>query len=346
MARIFFSDANSADNYFRSLKEKSGLSWKLLAKEFGFSNRQFCDWRARRSSFPMTVADFVRNKFGLELPSEVITKEDNWHIKDAARKGAKRRFELYGEFGTPEGRRRGGLNSIKTHKIRNTGIFQAKKIMRPRFSSGLAEIIGILMGDGGITKGQVRVTLNSVTDKQYASYITSLLSRTFRVNVSVVKRKDQLAIDLLMSSVKLVGFLNKRGLLIGNKLKQGLDVPPWINFRKAWQRACLRGLFDTDGCTYIDHHVINNKNYANPGLAFTSYSKNLCNSYARILKLLSFSPTLTTKKRVLLRKEKEIVRFFEEIKPSNIHHWNVYNKFLEEYRSGYNGTASKAVVSH
>lgn len=344
MARIFFPDANSADNYFCSLKEKSGLSWELLAVEFGFSNRQFCDWRARRCSFPGVVADFAKNKYGLNLPLEIFTKEDNWHIKDAARKGARRRFELYGELGTPEGRRKGGINSQRTHKIRNTGIFQAKKITRPRLGSRFAEIIGALIGDGGITKGQVRITLNSVTDKQYASYLIDLLSKTFGIGVSVVKRKNQLAIDLLMSSTKLVDFLNKRGLLIGNKLKQGLDIPRWVNTREAWQRACLRGLFDTDGCTYTDHHLINNKTYVNPGLAFTSYSKNLRNSYARILKLLSFSPTLTTRKRVLLRREIEIVRFFEEIKPKNSRHWNVYNKFLEEYRSGYNGTASKAVV--
>ena len=153
-------------------------------------------------------------------------------------------------------------------------------------------------------------------------------------------------IDLVMSSKRLVNFLNRKGLLIGNKIKQGLDIPPWINSRKTWQRACLRGLFDTDGCTYIDHHVINGRSYANIGLSFTTYSENLYDNYARILRLLMFSPTQSAGKRVLLRRENEVVRFFTEIRPKNSRHWKIYNQFLEEYRSGYNGTASKAVVSH
>lgn len=345
MTRIFFPNSNSANNYFCTLKEKSKLSWKLLAIKLNISDRQLRDWKANKCSFPGSVANFVKTKYGLELPLEISAKKDNWHVKDAARKGARRRFEIYGDFGTLEGRIKGGTNSIKTHKIRGTGFFLVKKIKRPRPCAKLAEIIGVLIGDGGITNRQVRVSLNSKTDKLYANYLTNLFYGTFGISVSTVNRNRQLSIDLVMSSKKLVNYLNRKGLPIGNKIKQGLDVPRWVNNRKAWQKACLRGLFDTDGCTYIDHHLINGKVYANLGLSFTTYSRNLFDNYARILRHLSFSPTQTTNKRVILRREREVARFFKEIKPKNIRHWNVYYKFLEEYRSGYNGTASKAVVS-
>jgi len=115
--------AHKKKRHFCSLKEESKLSWKLLATKFGISNRQFCDWRACRCSFPKSVADFIKTQYNLEVPSEVSVKEDNWHVKDAARKGAQRHFEIYGNFGTSEGRRRGGINSLKTHKIKNTGFF-------------------------------------------------------------------------------------------------------------------------------------------------------------------------------------------------------------------------------
>ena len=46
-----------------------------------------------------------------------------------------------------------------------------KKIKRPYSCSKLAEIIGVLMGDGGITKKQVRISLNSITDRLYVSYL-------------------------------------------------------------------------------------------------------------------------------------------------------------------------------
>lgn len=346
MARIFFANRSIANSYFRTLKEKSKLSWKLLAIKLGISDRQLRDWKANKYSLPESVTKFAKNQYGLKTPLEVSVRVNNWHVIDAARKGAQRRFEMYGELSTPEGRRRGGLNSLKTHKSKNTGFLLAKKIKRPRFCSKLAEIIGILMGDGGMTNMQIRISLNSITDNPYASYLSTLFRETFGISASTVNRNNELSTDLVLSSKRLVNFLNRKGLPIGNKIRHGLDIPRWINNRKSWQKACLRGLFDTDGCTYIDYHKVNGKNYANLGLSFATHSTNLLENYARVLRHLSFSPTLTTRKRVVLRREREVVRFFEEIKPKNIRHWNIYKKFLEEYRSGYNGTASKAVVSH
>lgn len=37
--------------------------------------------------------------------------DDFWYVTKGARKGALRRLELYGDLGTPEGRRKGGINS-------------------------------------------------------------------------------------------------------------------------------------------------------------------------------------------------------------------------------------------
>ena len=127
-----------------------------------------------------------------------------------------------------------------------TGFFQAKIIKRPTKSENLAEVFGALMGDGGITRRQVRVTLNSVTDADYIRHLQRLLKNLFVIKVVVVPRKGR-AIDLLMSSRKLVVFLQNRGLIVGDKLKHGLDIPNWINERRVWQKACIRGLFDTDG---------------------------------------------------------------------------------------------------
>ncbi len=107
----------------------------------------------------------------------------------------------------------------------------------------------------------------------------------------------------------------------------------------------MRGLLDTDGCTYIDHHKYKGKVYGHIGLAFTSYSSYLLESIAKILKDLGYSPTISTKLRVLLRREKEVLRFFQEFKPSNPRHYDKLREFLEEYRSGRNGAASKAAVA-
>ena len=131
---------------------------------------------------------------------------------------------------------------------------------------------------------------------------------------------------------------------IGNKIKQNINIPDWINQRKSWQLACLRGLFDTDGRTYIDHHFYKDKRYGSMGVAFTSYSADLLQSINTILKNLGYSPTISTKWRVLLRRDRDIFKFFQECKPKSKRHSKKLKEFLEEYRSGRNGPASKAAV--
>lgn len=345
MDRIFFSTAEDRNIYFSSLKKISGLSWCLLAKEIKISNRQLTDWRKGVYSLPKSYAELFEIKFELRLPKDVFIKEDKWHLQEAAKAGGRKRIELYGSPGTPEGRRKGGINSINTHILNNTGFNVSKPILVPNKNEDLAEVIGAIMGDGGMSTMQIQITLNFFTDKEYACYLKNLLEKLFGVSVSLIEREKNSTVVLLISSKKAVSFLHKNGLLIGNKIKQNIDFPGWINQRKAWQRACLRGLFDTDGCTYIDHHHYKTKQYGNIAVAITSYSASLLQSIYKALDNLNFHPTITSKNTVLLRREKEVYRFFREIKPSNKRHFKKLKEFLEEYRSGRNGAVSKAVVA-
>lgn len=344
MGRIFFSEVDR-DLYFSSLKKLSGLSWNSLAKSIEISDRQLRDWKKGIYSIPESYAKRFESKFGLGLPRNIVIKETNWHIRAAAKLGGKRRFELHGSPGTPEGRRKGGINSIKIHQLSNTGFKVSKTILIPNKNEGLAEAIGAIMGDGSLSPMQLQVSLNIKTDRDYANYLKNLFERLFKIQVSIHEREQYSTITLVASSNKLVSFLNINGLPIGNKIMQNIDIPDWIHQRKAWQRACLRGLFDTDGCTYIDRHRYKMKLYGHIGVAFTSYSPPLLQSINKALNDLNYHPTLTTKMRVLLRQEKEIFKFFQEIKPSNIRHFNKLKEFLEEYRSGRNGAVSKTAVA-
>ncbi len=230
MARIFFSDPLSRQNYFNTLKEVSQLAWDNIAKECKVSLRHLTDLKRGKYSLSQLKADLIREKFGVELPQNIVVKEDNWHISLAATLGGQRYFELYGPPpATKESRRKGGFNSRKTHKLHHTGfIVVAKTIVKAAKNARLAEIIGAFMGDGGLTLKQACITLNFKTDKQYALYLRDLIERLFKINVSLLERPHRSTIDVVVSSVKLVSFLNGKGLPIWNKLKQGLYVPKWI----------------------------------------------------------------------------------------------------------------------
>lgn len=346
MPRIFFPSPQSRQTYFDSIKKSSQLPWRQIASLCKISFRHLSDLKRGKYSLSQSKADFILEKFYVRLPKDVIIKEDKWHILTAAKLGGQRHFELYGPpVATKETRSRGGINSLKTHKLQNIGFVVAKNIARVSENIKLAEIVGAFMGDGGLTRRQACITLNYKTDRRYAYYLKSLIEKTFKINVSLLEEPHRSTFKVVVNSVKFVAFLYNKGLPIGDKLRNGLDIPKWIYKRKSWQQACLRGLLDTDGCTYIDHHKYKDKTYGHIGIAFTSYSVSLLSNIWKILKNLGYSPTVSTKLRVLLRREKEVLRFFQEFKPSNSRHYDKLREFLEEYRSGCNGAASKAAVA-
>lgn len=345
MARVLFLSKISREDYFRSLKKLSGTSWQVLAKKLNVSNRHFIDYRKGISTFPEFISKVIEEQLVLKLPKDILIKKDYWHIKQAASMGGIRRFELYGALGTKESRRKGGFNSLKTHLIKNTGFVIAKKISLPKKTVRLAEIVGVLMGDGSMATRQIHIYLDLKADREYAKYLQGLTEEVFGLKVNISKREDESTLVLRINSVKLVYFLRRIGLPIGNKIKQGLDIPSWIKMHRSWQIACLRGLFDTDGCTYIDYHKYKDKIYKHICVAFTTYSPNLLQSMYNTLRYLRYSPTVSSKRNILLRKESEVLRFFQEFKPSNNKHHEKLKEFLERYRSGYNGIASKAIVA-
>ena len=345
MPRLIFPPDKQAE-FLRSVKGASQLNSNKLGPLCEVTGRTFRDWMRGKYSISEKAGNFLSGKYSVPLPSDIKVEQDYWYVSRGAKKGALRRMELYGRsFGTPEGRRKGGLNSIKSHKLLATGFYTRKNVFTPRKTEPLAELIGAAMGDGGINPCQLKIYLNIKTDKQYSLYLKILIETLFKITVSVKERPKDSLIILYANSVKLVKILHRLGLPIGDKLKQGLDVPKWIYQKRSWQIACLRGLLDTDGCTYIDHHTYKDKIYGHLGIAFTSYSPKLLTSMYGILSRLGYNPTRTTKNRVLLRREDEIYRFFKEFKPSNKRHYAILSRFLEEYRSGYNGIASKAFVA-
>jgi hypothetical protein len=73
-----------------------------------------------------------------------------------------------------------------------------KTITIPQESVDLAELIGIIFGDGGIGNDwQLVISLNSKLDKDYAVYIVALTEKLFHLKVAVRKRPNQTPLFLL-----------------------------------------------------------------------------------------------------------------------------------------------------
>ena len=108
-------------------------------------------------------------------------------------------------------------------------------------------------------------------------------------------------------------------------------MPVWISQNRDYQKAFLRGLFDTDGCVYLDRHIIKGKTYRNIGWTFTSRADTLRAEVYEALITLGFSPTLTAPHHsIFLRRKNDIGKYFEEIGTHNKKHRDRYQSFLNQ----------------
>lgn len=254
------------------------------------------------------------------------------HLRRIARAGGLARVRLHGNPGTSAGRRLGGLHAYAINKQLNNRFNNLKIIPRVRHSKSLAELLGILAGDGHLSKYQVTVTTNSETDYVHARFVQKMFRKIFDVTPSIKLRSGTRALTVCLSSKAACNLLYKFGMPYGHKIKNIRKIPDWIQNNSRYRIAFIRGLFDTDGCFYIDKHVIKSKLYENPGMNFRNYSLPLLFFFESVLTNLNLFPTTTSKYSVVLRKEKNIVKYFREVGSSNPKH---LKKFYQYFKAKY-----------
>src|SRR3989338_5038884 len=235
----------------------------------------------------------------------------------AGRLGGLARVAIHGNPGTTIGRRLGGLHSLKTHQLRNTGFKMLKLVRLPPHSTDLAELLGILAGDGHVDTYKVTMTTNSNTDLEHARHTSILFKKLFHVDAPIKFKKAKNACMVVVSSRAICDFLVKNGMIRGNKVKLQLSVPPWVRSRRNYRLAFLRGIFDTDGCVYVDVHKIKGRTYKNVGMAFTNRSLPLLVGFKKSLERIGLHPTQKSKYTVFLRRERDIQRYFAVVGSSN-----------------------------
>jgi DNA-binding transcriptional regulator WhiA len=191
----------------------------------------------------------------------------------------------------------------------------------PSYSEMLAELFGILLGDGHISHFQVTVTLGT-KEESYAEYVRFLMESLFQTHARIATRKSGYRIVYLGSTV-ITQHLFEEGL-VSNKVASQVDVPKWIFTDKKFMSAFLRGFFDTDGSVYKLKFGIQ--------ISFCNKSLPLLNSLQTMLIELGYRPSaVSVKKAVYLTRRRDIERFFTEIKPANSKHCRRYADIVKQY---------------
>lgn len=179
-----------------------------------------------------------------------------------------------------------------------------------RYSEKLAEFTGIMVGDGHISPTQLVVTVNK-NETDYLEYLKELIKSLFNVEAHKIEKKNKGAIDIYIGSTELVRLFLQMGLAM-NKVREQVDVPSWIKTKKIYAERFLRGFFDTDGSIYKLRFGIQ--------ISYKSASAPLLNSTRELLIGLGYRPSKITWQTLYLTRNRDLRRFFTEIRPTNKKH--------------------------
>ncbi|MFA5942197.1 MAG: LAGLIDADG family homing endonuclease [Candidatus Paceibacterota bacterium] len=289
------------------------------------SERAVRDWRREKFSMPLTAVRTLSKQACVPIPKNVSVRDAYAHIARASKMGMAAVIKKYGRIPQDEERRKESWQRWWNveGKFKKNPIYEPRNVHKPKPSAELAEFVGIMMGDGGISTYQVIITLHHTDDLEYSVFVTKLIKKLFRVKPSVYHSEKESVNDIVVSRKELVRYLHELGLPIGNKVKQRFDIPEWIKCDRKFATACIRGLVDTDGSIFTHRYKVKSKWYAYKKLSFTSASEPLRQSVHTLLKELEFHPRITSKD-VRLDSVADMARYLSDIGTHNPKHLRRY----------------------
>ncbi|MBT4111389.1 hypothetical protein HOE37_06015 [Candidatus Woesearchaeota archaeon] len=150
----------------------------------------------------------------------------------------------------------------------------------------LAEFVGIMLGDGYIgfpNCPRIKISFNSIDDKEYFGFVENLLSQLFDANIITNHRKNENTSELFIFKREVIrSVINELKLLPSPKWDRA-RIPGWI-FNQNLERFVLRGYFDTDGCVVIT----NNNGTRYPRLEMKVSPSPMQNQFVKIIDKLGF----------------------------------------------------------
>jgi len=308
--------------FLSKIGEVSRFSSDDLAAIAGVVGRSYRDWKRGKLNMSLKASRKLSLKFDVPLPEKefaLITRAREYK-SEKGKIGGYAHFRKYGSPGTSEGRRKGGSKVLAI--LRARGVIPERKqyVFPPQLSSELAEFVGILLGDGGITKWQVCVTLNTEADRDYIGFVKELGLKLFQSQASWWDRKNCMATTVSWSGLNLVEYLMTLGLKSGNKVKHQVGVPQWITENSEFSLSCLRGLMDTDGGIFLHTYRVNGKRYSYPKLSFSNRSMPILMFVYQFLHSLDLGPKTrweTPNKQVWLYNHKAVSRYLQIVGTHN-----------------------------
>ena len=160
----------------------------------------------------------------------------------------------------------------------------------------LAELIGVVLGDGTITKyprtEEVRIFSNS-NNKGFVSRYEMLVEKIFEKSPSVIKEKNANCIKICLYQKE----ISKRlGVPIGKRAEAKIVVPGWILGNKKYIVRYLRGLYEAEGSFSVHEKTYTHK------FQFSNKNKYMLDNVYKLLVILGFHPHISPTQIQISRK--------------------------------------------
>jgi len=150
-------------------------------------------------------------------------------------------------------------------------------------NKGVAELVGILIGDGYIYRKNHKYQIGFVgspkTDREYFEKIKKLIFDEWNKESKIILRQNGLRI--VINSKEISNFLiNNLGLPYGKGKCEKVTIPPRIINNWDLVKYSIRGIMDTDGTIFVSKKLGIDRY---PTMEITTTSPNLANQIREIL---------------------------------------------------------------
>ncbi len=181
----------------------------------------------------------------------------------------------------------------------------------------LAELIGIILGDGEIIRdGTMRISFDPKKDKNFLNRrVIFLIKQLLNKKITYESNKR-----IAFGNIAFVRYLEQDcGLKPGSKFENNSQIPKWCFEKQEYISAVLRGLFDTDG--YFGYYDFTTEIMYG---RFSDKCTNLVQDIIKSLKILGLNSSVKHTKdgrfKIRICKRTDVLTFFEKIGTSNIKH--------------------------
>ena len=254
------------------VKQKSGLTWQKLADAMGVSEYTIrVDWRTENTTIPLS---YTKKLLELSPFEEWVQIEKEWVEKILPKNW---------------GQLKAGIKNKKLIKI-------------PQKNENLAELFGVVLGDGNLSPKTLTIT-GHICEKEHHRYIANKIKNLFGLTASTYDAKTCKATHLKVNSVELIRFFQSNGFKVGDKIINKISLPRWIFEKDEYVCGALRGLLDTDGGIYQKQ-----KKYKRAIIEFQTESPQIRANLYELLRKVGFHPSKSDV-NVRVQTQSEVRRF-------------------------------------